>query len=74
MKNFLLFLFLVGFYQISTAQYTDLINSKRPGFSDSPFSVGTDVYQIEAGLFYKNIGNYLFFDNTIPDQVLIKVR
>ena len=66
MKNFLLFLFLVGFYQISTAQYTDLINSKRPGFSDSPFSVGTDVYQIEAGLFYKNIGNYLFFDNTIP--------
>lgn len=66
MKNFLLLLFLVGFFQTSSAQYTELINSRRPGFSDSPFSVGTDVYQIEAGLFYKNIGNFLFFDNNLP--------
>jgi len=47
---------------MGSAQYTELINSKRPGFSDSPFSVGTNVYQVEAGLFYKDIGNYLFKD------------
>lgn len=36
------------------AQYTEVINSKRPGFSESPFSVGTGVYQVEGGLFYQN--------------------
>lgn len=41
--------------QLSNAQYTELINSRRPGFSDSPFSVGTDVLQFEGGVFYKDI-------------------
>ncbi|NNC69614.1 MAG: transporter [Flavobacteriaceae bacterium] len=41
--------------QLSTAQYTELVNSRRPGFSDSPFSVGTDVLQFEGGIFYRNI-------------------
>jgi hypothetical protein len=36
----------------SVAQYTEVINSKRPGFSESPFGIGTKVYQIESGLFY----------------------
>jgi hypothetical protein len=57
----LLLLFSIIFH-VGNAQYTEVINSKRPGYSDSPYSVGTDVYQIEAGLFYKNIGNYLFFN------------
>ncbi|GAB1309523.1 hypothetical protein KH5_22060 [Urechidicola sp. KH5] len=34
------------------AQYTDIINSKRPGNSESPYSVGTDVLQIEGGVFF----------------------
>lgn len=34
------------------AQYTNVINSNRPGFSESPYSVGKGVYQLEAGLFY----------------------
>ncbi|MDJ0645448.1 MAG: transporter [Flavobacteriaceae bacterium] len=42
-------------FQLTFAQYTDLINSRRPGFSDSPFSVGTDVLQFEGGVFYRNI-------------------
>ena len=46
--------------QFSAAQYTEVINSKRPGFSDSPYSVGNDVYQVEVGGFYKNIGRYQF--------------
>ncbi|MDZ7613598.1 MAG: transporter [Flavobacteriaceae bacterium] len=49
---------------ISYAQYTPIINSKRPGFSDSPYSVGTKVYQVEGGLFYKNVGNYLYYDQS----------
>jgi len=62
MRKIWVFLFLIGCFHIGSAQYTELINSRRPGFSDSPFSIGTDVYQVEAGLFYKNIGNYLFKD------------
>lgn len=31
------------------AQYTDIVNSNRPGLSESPFSVGLKVLQIESG-------------------------
>jgi hypothetical protein len=44
----------VGFLMISAtqyAQYTDLINSNRPGKSMSAFSVGKTVIQAEGGLF-----------------------
>ena len=34
---------------LSYAQYTDVINSNRPGKSQSAFSVGTKVLQFEAG-------------------------
>ncbi|WP_088323186.1 transporter [Polaribacter tangerinus] len=34
-------------------QYTDVINSNKPGFSESPYSVGSGVYQFESNLFYK---------------------
>lgn len=55
MKNFLLFLLFVVIFQTTNAQYTEVINSRRPGFTDSPFSVGTDVLQFENGLFYETI-------------------
>lgn len=35
-------------------QYTEIINSNRPGFSESSYSLGTGVYQIESALFYRN--------------------
>jgi len=35
------------------AQYTGVINSFKPGFSISPYSVGTGVYQFESSLFHK---------------------
>lgn len=44
----------VGFLLISAtqyAQYTDIINSNRPGESMSAFSVGKTVIQAEAGLY-----------------------
>jgi hypothetical protein len=54
MKRILLVFFILTHFQQITAQYTEIINSKRPGFSESPYGVGNDVYQFEAGLFYKN--------------------
>ena len=46
--------FLVGFLLISAtqyAQYTDIINSNRPGKSMSAFSVGKTVIQAEVGFY-----------------------
>jgi len=53
MMNIKTFL-VTGFLMISTsqyAQYTDIINSNRPGESMSAFSVGKTVIQAEAGLY-----------------------
>ena len=53
MMNIKTFL-LVGFLLISAtqyAQYTDIINSNRPGKSMSAFSVGKTVIQAEVGLY-----------------------
>lgn len=48
------FFFFVLFHLNSFAQFTEVINSNRPGFSESPYSVGNNVYQFETGLFYRN--------------------
>ena len=48
-------------FAISTsvnAQYTDVINSNRPGFSYSAFSVGKNVAQGEFGLLYDKSKHY----------------
>jgi hypothetical protein len=53
-----LYLFIISFFIGSVmifAQYTDLINSNKPGFSESPYSVGKGVYQFESNLFLRNI-------------------
>jgi hypothetical protein len=54
------FLLLFTVYSVQ-AQYTEIINSKRPGFSESPYSIGTNVYQFETGLFYRNSNNEAAF-------------
>ncbi|MFK5879717.1 MAG: transporter [Flavobacteriaceae bacterium] len=51
MKKLLILTLLLFSFQNITAQYTEIINSKRPGLSESPYGVGTDVLQIEGGLF-----------------------
>lgn len=51
-KSFLAFLFLIN--NTLQAQYTDVINSNKPGFSESPYSVGTGIYQFETGFFMKD--------------------
>ena len=52
LKPFFLFFLLVT--NSLQAQYTDVINSNKPGFSESPYSVGTGVYQFESNFFLKN--------------------
>lgn len=57
MNNFilklLLFAFLFGYSSIYS-QYTEVINSNKPGFSESPYSVGTGVYQLESNVFLRD--------------------
>ena len=69
MKPFITALLLLLLAQSSYAQYTEVINSRRPGFSDSPFSVGTKVYQVEAGLFYKNVSGFLYWNDALQQSI-----
>jgi hypothetical protein len=39
---------------VVNAQYTTVINSNHPGFSQSPYSVGSGVYQFESSLFFRS--------------------
>ena len=41
-------------YSMSYAQYTEVINSNRPGLSESAFAVGANVLQFEVGAFTVN--------------------
>ncbi|MFB0938165.1 MAG: transporter [Urechidicola sp.] len=61
MKKFWVIVLLLINYQFVNAQYTEIINSKRPGLSESPYGVGTDVIQVETGVFFgKNTSNATF--------------
>ena len=61
MKKFWVIALLLINYQYANAQYTEIINSKRPGLSESPYGVGTDVIQVETGVFFgKNTSNATF--------------
>ena len=50
-QNSIFLILLVSFFNVS-AQYTETINSNRPGFSQGAFSVGKKVIQLEAGFGY----------------------
>lgn len=56
MKKIIQFIPLLAilFVQIASAQYTDVINSNRPGKSMMAFSVGKSVIQLESGVFAIN--------------------
>ncbi|OBQ54136.1 transporter [Tamlana sp. s12] len=51
LKSALFFLFCLATSQ-GYCQYTEVINSNRPGVSRSAFSVGTNVVQFEAGPYF----------------------
>lgn len=50
----LFFIGILGFSASNYAQFTDQINSNRPGNSAGAFSVGKKVFQLEGGLNYIN--------------------
>ncbi|MDP5082106.1 MAG: transporter [Winogradskyella sp.] len=50
LKSIFVLLIFLAFNSVY-AQYTEVINSNRPGVSESAFSVGTGVVQFEAGAF-----------------------
>ncbi|ASV28778.1 transporter [Maribacter cobaltidurans] len=63
----ILFQILVGsiVHFSAVAQYTDVINSNRPGLSVSAYAVGKNVVQAEMGLFYEQSDHTLL--NTQSD-------
>ena len=52
LKHSLLFACLITPF-LGVSQYTDVINSNRPGLSVSAYAVGKNVLQLETGLFYE---------------------
>lgn len=59
-KHHIIFLFLTPL--ILSAQYTESINSNRPGTSHGAFSIGKDVLQFELGISQLNL-NHKYLDN-----------
>lgn len=49
--SLVLLIFTLLFYQKMYTQYTDVINSNRPGKSMMAFSVGKSIIQLESGVF-----------------------
>jgi len=49
----LVYLIVFGFSIYSFSQYTDVINSNRPGLAVSAYAVGKNVVQAEMGIFYE---------------------
>ncbi|WP_457618608.1 transporter [Lutibacter sp.] len=74
MKRVFLLFIVFNSIQMLHAQYTEIINSKRPGFSESPYSVGTNVYQFETGLFYRTSTRETAFSkpNTIGGELFFR--
>lgn len=54
------------------AQYTEVINSNKPGFSESPYSVGQNVYQFESSIFYRKSAASPIFSN--PESLGLKLH
>ncbi|MCF6280222.1 MAG: transporter [Flavobacteriaceae bacterium] len=73
-KKIISLLLLITSIQFVNAQYTEIINSKRPGFSESPYGVGTDVIQIEGGIFFGKSNSNETFAKTDPFGGTIFIR
>jgi len=71
MKKHLLILITFTFFISNkiSAQYTEIINSNRPGDSQSAFSVGSNVIQIETGAYLLNEKHELL-DNKVKGMGL----
>ncbi|MGB2129127.1 MAG: transporter, partial [Flavicella sp.] len=50
MKNLFRFILFILVCAKTTAQYTDIINSNRPGHTENAYSIGKNIIQIENGV------------------------
>ena len=70
-----LFIISFCFFSISLfAQYTEVINSNRPGFSESPYGVGNNVYQFESTIFHRNVAATPTFSNPKATGINLQFR
>ncbi|MDT0646620.1 transporter [Zunongwangia sp. F260] len=63
LKSLICLLFIFTIYNVQ-AQYTETINSNRPGESQGGFAVGKGVLQLEAGAYMGNDDHTLFRQET----------
>lgn len=73
-NNYITTLFLILAHTTFYGQYTEIINSNKPGFSESPYSVGSGVYQFENSFFYKNTKVNTTFSRPISYGVDVHFR
>lgn len=66
-RSKLLFLFFTGLLQ---AQYTDQINSNRPGASIGAFAVGKGIVQFEGGYEYRKFKHEGYNNSTIEGNIV----
>ena len=66
--SFLTFICFLAFYDV-IAQYTEQINSNRPGYSIGAFSVGKGVIQAETGFELRNYKHKNYNESTINGTV-----
>ena len=69
MRQLYFFLFFSSFTYLLSAQYTDQINSNRPGASIGAFSVGTRVIQFEAGAEYRSYKHKSYNNSKVNGQI-----
>ena len=67
-RRWSILLLFLGAYS-TKAQYTDQINSNRPGASIGAFSVGKNVIQAEAGLAFRNFTHAGYNNSTFRGTV-----
>ena len=67
LKHFTVFLMLLS--AIVRAQYTDQINSNRPGASIGAFAVGKGIVQFEGGLEYRRFKHEAYNNSTVNGRI-----
>ena len=65
----LTFFYLLTFFNV-LGQYTEQINSNRPGYSIGAFSVGKGVIQAETGFEFRNYKHNNYNQSTIDGTVV----
>ncbi|MGY6650449.1 hypothetical protein [Wenyingzhuangia sp. IMCC45574] len=71
-RNLLSIVYCLLFSYISNAQYTSVINSNRPGRTETPYALGTDVLQLENSFSYKSVKTNGFNNNTLNQLLNIR--